>query len=74
MYSIGGFDSLFVFYRWMIQATLCIEKLPLKWVMMAKHVQFIWSNMSDLFSVMIQSKYIKTGKEKFGEVQNPFKD
>lgn len=41
---------------------------------MAKHVQFIWSNMSDLFSVMIQSKYIKTGKEKFGEVQNPFKD
>jgi trehalose-6-phosphate synthase len=42
--------------------------------MLAKHVQFIWSNLSDLFYLIIESKYVKTGKEKFGEVFSNFKD
>ena len=74
MYSLKGFDPLFEFYRWMIKATLCVEKLPVKRIMLANHVQFIWSNISDLFSGMIESKYVKTGKEKFGDVMSPFKD
>lgn len=75
-YNKGGFDNFFALYHWMRKLNPLLEELPptKKRIFLAKHLQLVWSNLGDFFALVIESRFVKSGNEKFGKIEMKHKD